>query len=87
VLYREGQRRSETGLRLLRGRAGPTIRSQVAHQRRGAADRSEHRQAAGAVAVGLSGATAYNFQRERFTQMGQLLNDSVLIIGFLAIVP
>ena len=26
------------------------------------------------------------FPTERFTQMGQLLNDSVLIIGFLAIV-
>jgi len=38
-----------TRFRLFRGRAGPAIGSQVAQQRRGAADRSEHREAAGPV--------------------------------------
>jgi hypothetical protein len=45
--------RPATRLCLFRGGAGPPIGRQAAHQRRGAADRGEHCQAAGAIAQGL----------------------------------
>jgi hypothetical protein len=49
----EGQRRAEYVC--YENEPGRAIRSQVAHQRRGAADRGEHRQAAGAVAPRRAG--------------------------------
>ena len=39
---------------LFRGRAGPTLSGKTAQQRRGAADRGQHRQAAGAAAQRLN---------------------------------
>jgi hypothetical protein len=53
LLCRDRQRRAKAGLRLFRGRAGPTLSGQAAQQRRGAADRGEYRQAAGAIAQAL----------------------------------
>jgi len=45
-------------LPLFRGRAEPVIGAQVAHERRGAADRGEYREAAGAIAT-LDAPVAY----------------------------
>jgi hypothetical protein len=50
VLHRERSRRAEAGLRLFRERAWTPISGEPAHPRRGAPDRGERRQAAGAVA-------------------------------------
>ena len=47
VLCREGQRRAKAGVGLFRRCARPAIGGQATHQRRGAADRGEYREAAG----------------------------------------
>jgi hypothetical protein len=49
LLYRQRRCRPEAGFYLFRGGAPAEIGGRNAHQRRGAADRGEYRQAAGVV--------------------------------------